>query len=344
MADDSKDISRSIADEVGDSVFQTVQTPVEIFFLGLFTIGVLSLAATTLVGPCGNVDDVATFPDPRTIDFIPGATVVTTSAVTIDETVITDGACGIIDSVDEEEGTAHVHILAKAPPLYADTSEQYHPFDALSSISDTPLATVLFLHANTPSGDVPLTQITPVPTRQYTNWVRDFYLNGIYILMAIIAFFVIILGYIGYRFEKKRKVWYERHTLRATYISRLMQDKKRTRELGEEWERAVELLDGENPEQWQEGLTIIEEVLDGVLTLLRFEGDNLHAKLGSMEESDLWTIRRLWQAHSLVVRIQGFVPEEGSTVEHPPVTEKTIQKIKEIYAESLVYLGLLPYP
>ena len=98
MADDSKDISRSIADEVGDSVFQTVQTPVEIFFLGLFTIGVLSLAATTLVGPCGNVDDVATFPDPRTIDFVPGATVVTTSAITIDETVITDGACGIIDS------------------------------------------------------------------------------------------------------------------------------------------------------------------------------------------------------------------------------------------------------
>ena len=91
-------------------MLSTVETPVEIFFLALFVVGALSLAATTLVGPCGNVDDVRLLPDPREIVYAPGSAVTTTVPVVFGETVIDAGACGIISGVDHEKengGGAH---------------------------------------------------------------------------------------------------------------------------------------------------------------------------------------------------------------------------------------------
>ena len=301
-----EETTTSIADEIGESIFETVQTPVEIFFLGLFVFGVLSIAATTLVGPCGNIDDEKTYPDPRTIDYIPGATVVTTRAITLGETVITAGTCGIVDSVDREEETAHVHILAKAQPGFIGAADEYRPLSALSGILDYPVSTLLFLHTGTPSGEVPLGAVTPVETQQYTNWFRNFYLNTIYIIMALLALATLILGYIGYRYERKRKIWYERHTLRATYISRLMRNKQKTRELQENWERIKHLQETDSTENWRETIRLLEETLDGVLTLLRFEGETAHAKLESMTEKDIWNIDDLWKAHSVLMRVRGF--------------------------------------
>ena len=321
MADDSKDIPKSIADEIGESVFETVQTPVEIFFLGLFVFGVLSIAATTLVGPCGNVDDTKTYPDPRTIDYIPGATVVTTRAITLGETVITAGTCGIVDGVDREAETARVHILAKAQPFFVETADAYRPLSAFSALFEYPVSTLLFLHTGTPTGDVSLGAITPVETQQYTNWFRNFYLNTVYLILAVLALLILILGYIGYRFEKKRKVWYERHTLRATYISRLMRDKQKTRELQENWEKVTALQETQSVENWKETVNLLEETLGGVLTLLRFDGETTREKLESMKEEDLWNIDELWKAHSLVMRMRGFggggdaVPDGGDGTE-----------------------------
>ncbi len=338
MAEDSQDASRSIADEIGEKVLESVQTPVEIFFLALLVFGVLSIAATTLVGFCGNVDDDANFPDPRTIDYIPGATVVTTSSVSIGETVITAGACGIVDSVDKEEGTARVHILAKAQPSFVEG--EYRPLSVFSSLFSVPVSSILFLHAGTPSGDVPLHQITPVATQQYTNWFRNFYLNTIYILMALLALPVVAFGYIGYRYEKKRTVWYEQHTLRATYISRLMQDKRRTRQLREQWETARVAAESGDAESWKGAFVSFEEVLDGVLILLRFEGTDLHGRLQEMTEDDLWMIDRLWEAHSVIVRMRGLGDESGDSV---VITGQVAEKVSSVYKEALIWLGLLPH-
>ena len=341
MADTSNGASRSIADEIGENVFESIKTPAEIFFFALFVIGILSLAATTLVGPCGNVDDIGPAPDPRVVDYVPGATVFVTSSILLGETVIAPGACGIIDSVDEEAETARVHILAKAEPFFAEGEGPYRASAVLSGLAQSPIATLYFLHIGSPIGDMPFHQITPVATKGYTNWFRHFYLETIYFLMILLAVVVLVLVYIGRRFVKKRELWYEWHTLRATYISRLMQDKERMKSLQEDWEKVPPLSESDSPEQWKEALDLLESTLDGVLVQLRFEGDSLTDKLQNMKEDDLWMLDRLWKAHSLVVLLREGSKEEGGEV--PPMTKETVGKVVKIYKEAFIWLGLLPH-
>lgn len=163
---------------------------------------------------------------------------------------------------------------------------------------------------------------------------------------------VLILGYIGYRFEDKRKTWYGYHTLRAEYISRLMQDKQRMKELQEQWERIVSMSesDEQHTEVWKEILDLLDNTLHGTLTQLRFEGATCTEKLQGMTKDDLWTIERLWQAHSFVTRAQAATmssekdeAEQSDQQDIPPVTQETVNKAVEIYKESLIWLGLLPH-
>ena len=54
-----------------------------------------------------------------------------------------------------------------------------------------------------------------------------------------------------------------------------MQDKEKTRQLQGNWEKVAAVLEEENSEKWQETLELLQETLDGVLTLLQFKGANL---------------------------------------------------------------------
>lgn len=340
MADNSKGVSRSIEDEMLDGIMNSIVTPAEIFFFALFVFGILSLAATTLVGTCGNVDDFEKEVSERTVDLRIGGTAVLTQSIVLEDTVIGAGTCVIIERINEEKETAHVHTLAKAQPFFTGDPGEYKPLAPFENFFNAPVSTILFLHSGTPKGDVLLRQISGVETQTYTSWFRNFYLNIIYIVMAVLGVLLAFLVYIGAKYEKRRKVWYRRHMLRATYISRLMQDKARTRELQDSWEKIAAAADEENSEKWRETLVLLQETLDGVLTLLQFEGENLTEKLQNMTEDDLWTIEKLWEANSLILRIHKQVEEDE---EAPPVTEKVMKKIVDIYKLSFIWLGLLPH-
>lgn len=342
MAEESQEASRSIADEIGENIMRRIETPAEIFFFALFVIGALTLAATTLVGSCGNVDDEALLRETRTLEYLPGSVVVTTSSVILSGTTIGPGACAIISSVDEEQGTARAHVLAKAQPFFTGSPEEYRPSSALSGFLSAPFSTLLFLHSGPPEGEISLAQLSPVATQPYTNFFRSFYLNSFYIILGILSVIIIFLTYVGARFEKKRTTWYARHTLRATYISRLMRDRERTRALQDLWGNVSVPEEGQaqDPEAWKRSLNLLQEILDGVLTLLRFEGENLTEKLQSMSERDLWNVDRLWKAHSLILHMQGHA---GEGEEALPITERTVRKVITIHRESLIWLGLLPH-
>ena len=339
MADDSK-VSRSIEDEMMDGLMNSVVTPAETFFLLLFVVGVLSLAAVTLVGVCGNVDDFKKEVSARSEEVRPGAVAILTQSVVIDDTIVEPGACLVIDQVNEEEGTVYVHALAKAQPFFTGSPGAYRPVLPFENFFSAPVSATLFLHSGAPKDDVSLSQISVVETQTYTSWVRNFYLNTIYIVMAILAVLLAFLVYVGAKYEKKRKVWYKRHTLRATYISRLMQDKEKTRSLQENWGKIATIADEKKSDRWKEALELSQVTLDGVLTLLRFEGENLTEKLRSMTEDDLWNIEKLWEVNSLVLRMQKQVEEDESA---PVITEKVMKKIIDTYLISFVWLGLLPH-
>ena len=339
MADDDSKTTRSIAEEIGEEIVNSVQTPTELFFMALFVLGVLSLAATTLVGDCGRVDDDLQYPDPRTIDIRPGAVVFTTSSVIFGEFIAEPGVCGIVESVDEERRIAKVHILAKAEPGFLE-QESYQPLDALDKVFTKPLSTLFFLHDTPPTGEVPIYQLAVMPTQHYTNWFRHLFLSRIYIVMAVLALLVGALGYIGYRFETKRVLWYERHTLRSKYRAKLMQDRERVRTLLATWDEITLQKEGEDPAQWKDALLHLDAVLEGVLTQLHFEGHTLTERLQGMKKEDLWCIERLWEAHSLIVRMQGQV-EANEQI--PPITKKAVEEVYARYKEAHIWLGLLEH-
>ena len=343
MPDDSK-VSRSIEDEMVDGIKNSIVTPAETFFFALFVFGVLSLAATTLVGSCGNVDDFEKEVSERSLDPIVGSTAVLTQSVVFDDTIVGAGTCVIVERIGEEGeedvGDLEVHVLAKAQPVFTGDPEAYRPLAPFENFFRAPLSTVLFLHKGTPKGEVSLQQISVVETQTYTSWFRNFYLNTIYIVMAVLGVLLAFLVYIGAKFEKKRKVWYKRHTLRAKYVSRLMQDKARMRELQGDWEKVAAVVEEGQSEKWKETLELLQKTLEGVLVLLRFEGENLTDTLQQMEEDDLWNIEKLWEANSLILRVQKQVEEDESV---PAITEKIMEKVVAIHLTSFVWLGLLPH-
>ena len=339
MPDDSK-VSRSIEDEMMDGIENSIVTPFEIFFFALFVLGVLSIAATTLVGTCGNVDDFEKEVSERSLDAYPGATAVLTRSVVLGDTVVGAGTCVIIERVNEEERNAAVHILAKAQPFFAGDSDEYRPLAPFERFFQAPVSATLFLHSGTPKGDVPLHGISVVETQTYTSWFRNFYLNTIYIVMAVLGVFFLFFVYVGARYERIRKIWFKRHTLRATYVSRLMQDKGLTRELQGNWEKVAAVVAEDRPEEWKDSLELLQETLSGVLGLLRFTGEDLTDTLQNMTEEDLWCIEKLWEANSLILRMQGEV-EEGEAV--PAITKKVMEKVVAIYMTAFIWLGLLPH-
>ena len=182
MADDSKGASRSMEDEMLEALSDSIVTPAETFFFALFVFGILSLAATTLVGTCGNVDDFEKEVSERTVDIRIGGTAILTQSIAFEDTVVGAGTCVIIERINEEENTAYIHTLAKAHPSFVENPGEYRPLSAFESFFKAPVSTILFLHKGTPKGDVPLYQISGVETQTYTSWFRNFYLNTIYIV------------------------------------------------------------------------------------------------------------------------------------------------------------------
>ena len=429
-------------DEMEDGLMNSIVTPAETFFFGLFVLGILTIAATTLIGTCGNIDDYEKEVSERSLEIAPGTMAVLRQSVTLEDTTIGQGTCVIVErapeivesiekyqysvdngetwidipdsdaevgrhiilnpdediesirmravlsgdppvevreidpdrvqalqiegsneialswSVDEEykkeddeeeeeeeEEAVYVHALAKHQhPQFTGHPADYRPLSPFESFFEAPVSTILFLHEGTVKGDVPLELLLPVETQTYTSWFRNFYLNGIYVVMAILGVLLAFLIYIGAKFEKKRRQWYKWHTLRATYISRLMKDKEKTRKLQENWERISAIAEENRSTEWEEALNLMQETLDSVLTLLHFEGENLTEKLQNMTEDDLWNIEKLWEANSTILRAKKQVEEEEEEGETPPViTGKVLEKITEIYMTSFIWLGLLPH-
>ena len=276
----------------------------------------------------------------RSVEPVVGATAVLTQSIVLEDTVIGAGTCVIVERIDEEDGSVRVHTLAKAQPFFTGDPNAYRPLAPFENFFRAPISTVLFLHSGTPTGEVSRQQIAVVETQTYTSWFRNFYLNTIYIVMAVLGVLLAFFVYIGAKFEKKRKDWYRWHTLRATYISRMMQDKEKMRKLQDNWGEVTQVMEAEDSAKWKETLVLLQETLDGVLTLLGFEGEDLTEKLQGMTEDDLWCIEKLWEASSLILRMQGQV-KEGEPV--PAITEKVMQKVVAIYLTSFVWLGLLPH-
>lgn len=311
--------------EYGEEIIESVETPVEIFFLFLFVVGVLTIASTSLVGGCGNIED--DFLGNRVIEPQNGAVFIVKTPITIDGVQV-DGVCGVIEKVNG--GSADVKIFAKIPPQYASKGG-YQPIKSFTKILSAPVEGLFHIHTRPLSSEVPLSFLELVETKSYTNTIRSFYLNGFAWLIGILFILSSGLYFVGRHFKKKRETWYKYHSLRSKYISRLMQNKPKRQELLDKWDN----ISTENPEDWNKCLVQLQEILDETLLLLNFEGGINN--LDNIGIEDIWTIEELWEKYSISVRIIDEKDEELV------LTKDMLEDIVKVYKETFIWLGLLPY-
>ena len=288
-----------------------VKTPPEILFCVLLLLGILTVPFASFmgVGRC-TIDNATESLATSDSEPIVGGAIVNLRSVDMRDDIIIPGACGIISSVDYENGTVRVFLLAKPLPIYTPSPEEYSPLSTLLDISDEPVETLLFLHGGISPVDIPFEEAAPIYTHPLTNLARNFYLNIFYIPILILLALTILLTAIGRTFKRKREEWYARHTLRATYRARLMQNRQKTDELRYQWNRATALTDETDVERVKARAALLNETLDEILTLLEFEGDNIDEKLKRIKKEDLATIEQLDDMHALLRRIENV---EGNT-------------------------------
>ena len=338
MADEKKnEKTRSILDEWSEKIIKDIETPIEIFFLALFVIGVIAISSTSLIGPCGRVDDYGNtaFEHSREVNLTPGSIVITNTSIVADNVIIGENVCGVVDEINED-GFVEVKFLSKVPLESLGGDLEYRAINVAYGVVEFPLETAIFVNTSPPSDFIDPRVLSVVPTRGFTNFFRDIFLNKIYFAIALLFVFGIVLIHIGRTYKKKRKDFFNWHTKRSYYISVLNQDKQKTNELKKEWLDIQTLLQTEDTSNWKSGLMNLEKLTFYLLESLRFKGDSIEAKLETMSEEDLWCIANLLAAQSFLSKVNR--PDSKLAV-----SSRVLKNLNASFRESFTWLGFLEY-
>ncbi len=71
----------------------------------------------------------------------------------------------------------------------------------------------------------------------------------------------------------------------------------------EEWEKSLKLLESDNPSDWKLAIITADSLLDKLVQILNYPGENLGERLKNAELSDFTTLQDAWEAHKVRNRI-----------------------------------------
>ncbi len=266
MADEKEELIEPQIGPIEEKLIDFAKTPVEIGYLALFVFGFLGVSAMTLVGQCGNVEDVSSRLE-RIGEIVPGSIVQVALQIEVENVIVQPGACAIVRDI-EDDGTATIHVLAKAPPpfLTADTYEADHIFEYLSV---RPIQSLFFTLSNGPIDDgIQLTSLQPIATRGFSNLARWFYLDIAFWVIMVVIVLTFIAHRLGVRRRLARQDWYRIHLRRMDYRVLLAKNRTERDRLFAVWttmkqstEEVEKLLQSESVEQValaQKGKSFIE--------------------------------------------------------------------------------------
>lgn len=90
------------------------------------------------------------------------------------------------------------------------------------------------------------------------------------------------------------------------------------------WERILEYINSETPDDWKLAILDADVILDKMMTKSGYAGDSLGEKLKQVEKSDFHTINDAWEAH----KIRNMIAHEGSGI---ILTKRTAKKAIDSY-------------
>lgn len=147
-------------------------------------------------------------------------------------------------------------------------------------------------------------------------FIKDFLLKVSYFI-SFVAFVAIV--YIVSRFRKEnikeRKLF---GPLATTFEESQTKNPR--------WEKILEQLDSDNPNDWKQAIINADVLLDEAVTSMAYHGDTLGEKLKMIEKSDFLTIDKAWEAH----KMRNMIAHEGTDY---ILTQREAKRVIGLYEE-----------
>lgn len=148
------------------------------------------------------------------------------------------------------------------------------------------------------------------------DWIRRVQLDDIvaWILRILNAFepfikficFVLFCLAIYYFFQRRKVDHHE-----AMQLAKMIKEAGRIRidaPKNQKWERVLEHINSNNPNDWKAAIIEADIMLDELLTVLNYHGNSIGDKLKAVEPSDFDTLQSAWEAH----KVRNQIAHEGS--------------------------------
>ena len=101
-------------------------------------------------------------------------------------------------------------------------------------------------------------------------------------------------------------------------------------EIAKKWDKVLEHVESENPNDWRQAVMESDIILDDVLTQLGYMGDGVGGKLKRANKADFKTLDDAWEAH----KVRNQIAHAGSDYPFSQFdARKVIQQYKKVFEE-----------
>lgn len=170
------------------------------------------------------------------------------------------------------------------------------------------------------------------------DWIRRVHIEDIiawiirmlHALEPFIKFlsFVLFCAAIYYYLQRKKVDQHEEKQL-ARMIKEASKIKTTTPK-NAKWEKVLDHIHSNNPNDWKAAIIEADIMLDELLTVLNYHGDSIGTKLKAVEPSDFDTLQSAWEAH----KVRNQIAHEGSEfVLSERDAKRTISFYKAVFEE-----------
>ncbi len=121
-----------------------------------------------------------------------------------------------------------------------------------------------------------------------------------FILSIVSIFFITVIIYVLIRRSEMREK-------KAKKLSRPLTSEIQPAKKNDRWQKVLNHIHSTNPSDWRLAIIEADNILDEMVTLIGYKGDNLGDKLKSVEPSDFLTLQEAWEAH----KVRNKIAHEG---------------------------------
>lgn len=105
---------------------------------------------------------------------------------------------------------------------------------------------------------------------------------------------------------------------------------KNNPDIAKKWDKVLEHVESENPNDWRQAVLESDIILDDILTQLGYMGDGVGGKLKRANKADFKTLDDAWEAH----KVRNQIAHAGSDYSFSQFdARKVIQQYKKVFEE-----------